>query len=361
MKYKDLNELWLDTLTNIGIWGHSLESRNGNCTEIIGFQAEFIHPLHNILFVPKRKFSLFYACAEMLWYLSGTNSIEMIQAYAPQYTKFSEHGIAYGAYGARWNENPGFIKEKADLISNITTEGEGDDFDPSSLNNQLHTLIHLLKTNPNTRQAIMTMWDSGDLIHAILGDHKDLPCTLSLIFFIRDGKLHLVATMRSNDAWLGLPYDVFCFTTLQRIIAVELGLEMGIYVHQAGSEHIYERNQEKVASILAAPTPLYPYPLQWSNTKRNYALQWNIVQALMMEEEIRKVSMYGEAYRAGKKVLADKIEEQKNKEAWKNIDPLFKDLVLGCATKWTHIPSSWFNNPLYANCQAYTEEINDQT
>lgn len=358
ISYKNLNELWQDTLANIGIWGHTLESRVGACTEIIGFQAVLDYPLHNILFVPKRKFSLSYACAEMLWYLSGTKNIEMIQAYAPQYEKFAEDGIAYGAYGARWVENPGFIREKQNMIENIVMEGEGDNFDPNYLDNQLHTLILLLKTNSNTRQAIMTMWDSGDLIHTILKDHKDLPCTLSLIFFIRDGRLHLVATMRSNDAWLGLPYDIFCFTTLQRIIATELGLGLGTYVHQAGSEHIYEKNQEKIALILKAPTPLYPYPLHiWDSAKRDYDLHWNIKQALIMEAEIRYAasSSWGEAYGAGTKTLADKIEEQKSKEAWKKIDPLFKDLVFGAATKWMHVPDNWFNNPLYANCQSYTE------
>jgi len=357
-EYKNLNELWQDTLTNIGIWGHRLESRVGNCTEVIGFQAILAYPLHNILFVPKRKFSLSYACAEMLWYLSGANNIEMIQAYAPQYEKFTENGIAYGAYGARWAENPGFVNERIDLTKTIVMEGYGDNTNFEPIQSQLYALIHLLKTNPNTRQAIMTMWDSGDLIHAILKDHKDLPCTLSLIFFVRDNKLHLVATMRSNDAWLGLPYDVFCFTTLQRIIAKELGLELGTYVHQAGSEHIYEKNQEKIDSILKASCPLYPYPLGFQETHR-YDLHWNIKQALSIEAEIRKTAICGNAYRAGEAALAFKIEEQKNKEAWEKIDPLFKDLVFGAATKWIDIPKNWFNNPLYANCQSYTEKINE--
>lgn len=358
-EYKNLNDLWQDTLANVGIWGHKLESRVGSCTEIIGFQAVLAYPLHNILFMPQRKFSLSYACAEMLWYLSETGKIDMIQAYAPQYEKFAEDGIAYGAYGARWGENPGFIKENAELKKRITMDGYGADTDFESTQDQLYALIHLLKTNPNTRQAIMTMWDSGDLIHAILGDHKDLPCTLSLIFFVRDNKLHLVATMRSNDAWLGLPYDVFCFTTLQRIIATELGLGLGTYIHQAGSEHIYEKNQDKIDSILKAPTPLYPYPLYVRET-RDYDLQHNIQQALSMEAEIRKIAIYGEAYGAGKEALADNIKEQKNKEVWETIDPLFKDLVFGCATKWIHIPKNWFNNPLYANCQFDTEEINGE-
>ena len=356
IKYKNLNELWQDTLANIGFWGHKLESRAGNCNEIIGFQAILDYPLHNILFVPGRKFSLSYACAEMLWYLSGTDNIEMIQAYAPQYEKFAEDGIAFGAYGYRWERNPGFGIEQIAVKQKIIMDGFGEDTDFESIQNQLYALIHLLKTNPNTRQAIMTMWDSGDLIHAIFKDHKDLPCTLSLIFFVRDHKLHLVATMRSNDAWLGLPYDIFCFTTLQRIIATELELEIGTYIHQAGSEHIYEKNQEKINSILKAPVPLYPYPLyisHWNSAIHKYDLQWNIKQALIMEKEIREIAT-GIIHRPIQKLLTNTILNQDIN--WEKIDPLFKDLVLGCATKWIHIPDNWFNNPLYANCQSYTEK-----
>lgn len=359
MDYTNINNLWYDALFNIGLSGHKLKSRVGSCKEIIGFQATLTHPIYNILFVPQRKFSLSYACAEMLWYLSGTDKIDMIQNYAPQYEKFAENGVAYGAYGARWSKNPGFMQEKDLTIKEITMSGFGHDTDLEPFKNQLTALIQLLKIDPNTRQAILTMWDSGDLIHTILKDHKDLPCTLSLIFFVRNNKLHLVTTMRSNDAWLGLPYDVFCFTTLQRIIAVELGLGLGTYIHQAGSEHIYSRNQEKIDQILRAPCPLYPHPIAWKRTKSKYNLEWNIEQALEMEKEIRKIMTLGMSCEAGEKVLTGKIiaeQEIKKNEDWEKIDPIFKDLVLGAATKWTHIPNKWFDNPLYANCQRYEKE-----
>jgi len=355
MDYVDLNKLWHETLFDVNLRGHILNSRVGYCKEIIGFQTTLTYPLHNILFAPKRKFSLAYACAEMLWYLSGTGSIKMIQAYAPQYEKFAEDGWAYGAYGHRWNHNPGFVNAKASLIEGLTRQDCEIDIE-----NQLSALVHLLRADPNTRQAIMTMWDSGDLIHAIARDHKDLPCTLSLMFFVRDNRLHLVATMRSNDAWLGLPYDIFCFTTLQRIIAAELGLELGAYIHQAGSEHIYEKNQEKIDEILRIESEskwsgegailLYPYPLNWNHKRRDYDLQHNVKAALSLEKEIRKATM-------DEHCLAKGIAG--NQKAWKEIDPLFKDLVLGCATKWTHVPNDWFDNPLYASCQRYTENLNE--
>ena len=52
--------------------------------------------------------------------------------------------------------------------------------------------------------------------------------------------------MRSNDAWLGFPYDVFTFTTIQKILANCLGLRAGRYVHLVGSFHIYVSDLPKL-------------------------------------------------------------------------------------------------------------------
>ena len=48
--------------------------------------------------------------------------------------------------------------------------------------------------------------------------------------------------MRSNDVWMGFPYDVFQFTCMQILMSMELGVEIGTYTHIAGSLHLYERN-----------------------------------------------------------------------------------------------------------------------
>lgn len=93
----------------------------------------------------------------------------------------------------------------------------------------------------------MTMFWPSDLARVALNnDFDDVPCTLSLQFLIRKGHLSLIANMRSNDAWRGLPYDVWCFTRIQTIIAAMLGVPVGLYVHQAGSMHIYENDYNKI-------------------------------------------------------------------------------------------------------------------
>jgi len=50
--------------------------------------------------------------------------------------------------------------------------------------------------------------------------------------------------MRSNDAFIGLPHDVFSFTMLQEIMARSLAVELGTYKHAIGSLHLYDENRE---------------------------------------------------------------------------------------------------------------------
>lgn len=172
--------------------------------------------------------SLGYGFAELLWYLSGSDTMEMLGAYAPSYSRFCNEGRAMGAYGYRWLRNPGVLGTRGSL----------------------RTAIELLAKNPDDRRAVVTMWDSGDVIQALKGEWNDIPCTLSLQYLIRDNRLHAITTMRSNDLWLGGVYDPFTFCQLQCLVAACLGVEVGSYHHRAGSFHMYEKNAEAITAVL---------------------------------------------------------------------------------------------------------------
>jgi thymidylate synthase len=104
--------------------------------------------------------------------------------------------------------------------------------------NQFENVARLLADRPTTRKAVIQLFDGADLA----GTYKDVPCTCTLQFMVRDGRLDLVASMRSNDAFFGLPHDVFAFTMLQEIMAETVGCELGEYSHFAASLHLYEEN-----------------------------------------------------------------------------------------------------------------------
>lgn len=104
---------------------------------------------------------------------------------------------------------------------------------------RLDDLANLLQRDPDTRQAVLTIYDSAVDLNR---DKRDIPCTIALQYFIRDNQVHARTVMRSNDAYLGLPYDLMQFITLQSAIAAHMNMDLGTYTHSVGSMHIYERD-----------------------------------------------------------------------------------------------------------------------
>lgn len=112
---------------------------------------------------------------------------------------------------------------------------------------QVACATHKILQDPGTRQAIVTLWDPW---LDNLPDKKDYPCTVSLQFQLGvDLRLEMNVLMRSNDVWLGFPYDVFQFTQLQQTVAAALGAEPGTYTHTTWSLHMYERDVEASSSV----------------------------------------------------------------------------------------------------------------
>jgi thymidylate synthase len=194
-------------------------SRGAN-TEIFGVLIEIEKPRARLSRSETRG-RLFSSLGELLWYLTEDNRLDFIEPYIPRYRDESEDGIVvYGGYGRRL-----FRQRGQDQIRNVT---------------------RLLRKRPSTRRAVIQLFDAEDLA----ADHKEVPCTTSLQFFVREERLHLVATMRSNDAYIGLPHDVFCFTMLQEMIARTINCELGSYRHFVGSLHLYDRDRPKAASLI---------------------------------------------------------------------------------------------------------------
>lgn len=211
-EYDSVDEMWTAMIQDVLLHGKNVDSRAGASREIIGWSGKLRDVQKNFLCNEVRAADPRYACAELLWYLSRSNDTTMLQAYAPSYKNYTEDGrIAYGAYGHR-------------IANNIK------DCD------QLFAAIERLKDH-NTRQCVVSLWKPDDLTARA----KDMPCTLTWQFLLRDNALHMVTSMRSNDIWLGAPYDVFCFACVQMLVAGTLGCKLGTYTHNVGSLHLYDK------------------------------------------------------------------------------------------------------------------------
>lgn len=220
MSTASLNIKWLDHLRNIMDGGQDVESRNYACREIIGmsFITDMDYP---IITITERKLGYAHMFGEAAWILSGNNKLQPLLKDCPRMSEFSDDGRTLrGAYGPPFKQ-------------------------------QLKYVIKSLTDDAGTRQAVMTLWRPSPR------KSKDIPCTVSLQWLIRYGYIHCVVYMRSSDAWLGLPYDIFAFTMMTQFIRMHLLEHSGGSIPQRGmlsiligSAHIYGRDFGNVMKLL---------------------------------------------------------------------------------------------------------------
>jgi thymidylate synthase len=196
-------------------------NRTKETTEIMDVVFELTNPRNNLMYCEKRKFNVLYALLETFMIFNGRDELKYFSQYNTNIGNFSDDGVTLrGSYGRRICDNKSIEK-----------------------------VINILRNDPNSRQAVIPIYEPRDLgINS-----KDIPCTLGLVFNIRNGKLNCSVYMRSSDAVWGIPYDVFVFTNIQMVIANSLGVELGSYTHHSVSMHIYEHHYETAREVIYAP------------------------------------------------------------------------------------------------------------
>ena len=187
---------------------------------------------------------LISALGEFCWYMSGSADLGFIRFYMPNYPPEGVMGSIEEAYGPRF----------------VGTGEFGRSF------NQIERIIDRLQRKPDTRRAVISVLEPSDLEPG----RTEAPCTTALQFIRRRERLHMVAVMRSNDAYLGFPHDVFCFTMIQELVARSLGIQVGEYHHFATSLHLYEQDVEKVSRYLdeGFQNPTFAMPKMPSGCQR---------------------------------------------------------------------------------------------
>jgi thymidylate synthase len=209
---------WLVAISEVVSKGIPVAPRGKPCIELRGFQTvtDMNHP---VMCVKERKLGYKFMAAEAAWILSGDYRVKSIAKYAKAITQFSDDGETfYGAYGPK-------------------------------IRGQLRHVIEALSGDTSTRQAVINIWRENP------PKTKDVPCTISLQFLVRDGVLHVIDTMRSSDLWLGWPYDVFNMSMIARYVRscvhykTGIKYDLGALHLTAGSAHIYEENINACASI----------------------------------------------------------------------------------------------------------------
>ena len=138
---------------------------------------------------------------------------------------YGELGNIYGSQWRHWK----------------TTQGETID--------QLAQVIEMLKTSPDSRRLLVSAWNPEDVPSMALP-----PCHTMFQFYVADGKLSCQLYQRSADVFLGVPFNIASYALLTHLIANEVGLEVGEFVHTLGDAHLYLNHLEQVDLQLSRET-----------------------------------------------------------------------------------------------------------
>ncbi|WP_329428841.1 thymidylate synthase [Streptosporangium sp. NBC_01495] len=207
--------------------GQTVSPRGMATREVLDVNLRLTRPRARLLLAPPaRILNPAFAIAETVWILSGSDD-PWIFDFNGRLRQFADEGVLRGAYGPRMRRWGGRI-------------------------DQLARVIEILKVDSDSRRAVVQLYDPAQ----DAAGHRDIPCTLGFRFHLRQGRLHMSTTMRGQDVWVGLPYDLFFTTTLHELMAGWLDAELGDYHHHVDSLHIYERDVDRAAALGTIPEAL---------------------------------------------------------------------------------------------------------
>lgn len=218
------NELFTAACMAVMEQGRTVRPRDMATTEVIGAHLTLTDPRRRMVSLPPtRVLNAAFAAAEAVWILCGSGE-PWIYTYNQRMARYADDGILRGAYGPRLRAwRPG--------------------------HDQLDHVRRTLLADPDTRRAVIQLYDPDRDVP----NHSDVPCTLGYRFYLRDGRLEMHTTMRSQDLWLGFCYDVFTATILHELVAHWAGAELGEYHHHVDSLHLYEENATAARLLPAEP------------------------------------------------------------------------------------------------------------
>lgn len=215
--YNDADDAYFSIITRL-----SSANQVKDTQEILNDTHCLLDPTKCIVNVEARNFHVDYALAEVAWYIKANPDVSEIGKMATIWDNIKDkHGNVESNYG--------------EYIFDIPL---------SSGDSQWKYVKDELLKDPESRRAVLNI---NNTYHKT-ANPKDVPCTETITFYIRDNALNMTVKMRSNDAVFGWCNDIFAFSFLHQLMRNELikagfeDLKLGEYYHNATSLHIYKRH-----------------------------------------------------------------------------------------------------------------------
>jgi thymidylate synthase len=234
---------YLEYLRHVLNNGVPKEDRTGTGTiSTFGYQMRF-DLQQGFPVITTKRIHLRSIVHELLWFLSGETSVKYLRENGVTiWDEWADNeGNLTGIYGKQWRRWETADGRTVDQISRVIEE---------------------IKNNPDSRRLIVSAWNVGEL------DSMSLPpCHLLFQFYVASGKLSCQMYQRSVDSFLGLPFNLTCYSLLTSMVAQQCELEVGEFVWSGGDCHIYSNHVDQVKLQLTREP--FPLPQLLINRKPN--------------------------------------------------------------------------------------------
>lgn len=212
------DEVWRRAFADVPTW-RVQPSRAGPTREALRATFVIADPRQRWVTSRTPPISPAFAIAEVAWILAGDDRLSYLLPWNADHAKYvGDAPEVHGSYGARLRRARGM--------------------------DQVLGAAAALRANPESRQVVLQIYDPAIDLPSPDGKPRsqDVPCNVTALLKVRDGRLEWTQILRSNDLHMGVPYNFVQFTTLQEVVAGLVGVEVGAYAHYADSLHVYERD-----------------------------------------------------------------------------------------------------------------------
>ena len=183
--------------------------------------------------------------AELLWFLKGSTKLDFLHTNGCTIWNewADEKGNLGPIYGKQWRN----------------WEGKKQNYD------QIAILLQSLKNNPTSRRMILSGWNLDDLPDEKLSPQENVKqgkmalacCHLLAQLYVSNGKLFLLFFARSQDFFLGAPFNIASYALLTHLLALHSNLKVGELIWFGGDVHLYKNHLAQAKMQLQRK----PYPL----------------------------------------------------------------------------------------------------
>lgn len=236
------------------------EGRNGGTYGLFGEQMRF-DLSEGFPLLTTKKVHFKSILVELLWFLRGDTNVKYLREHGVSiWDEWADQDGELGpVYGSQWRQWRGDWESHPYLLDGeIIVDGHYAAID------QISNLLDGLRSDPYGRRHIISAWNP-----AMIQDMALPPCHCLVQFGCRPGKhrsgndefdviyLDCHLYQRSADWFLGVPFNIASYALLTHLVARELSMVPGHFIHSFGDLHLYANHRDQaVEQLTRAPRHL---------------------------------------------------------------------------------------------------------